>query len=60
MTFLSLTIIIIFFFFLAFPVDLAITDIIYATLNMSMMMMMITAPVMTTKKKILQKNTHEN
>jgi len=41
MTYLSLLIIIIVFpFFLAFPVDFAIIEIIQATLNMSMMMMM--------------------
>ena len=43
-TYLSLLIIII-VFFLAFPMDLAIIDIIWATLNMSMMMMKVSVPV---------------
>ena len=47
MTYLSLLIMIVVFpFFLAFPVDLAIIDIIYATLNMSMMMMMMMMMIM--------------
>jgi len=42
-----------FSFFLAFPMDLAIIDIIYATLNMSMMMIMISRSFVTLQSPLV-------